>query len=278
MPSRASSHATPVGALLRQWRKVRKMTQLELALEAEVSTRHLSFLETGRSQPSAQMLLVLASVLEVPLRDRNALLGAAGFAPAYRETDLEAPEMAPVRTILDFMLRQAEPYGAVVVDGRWNLLEANAPAKRFTELFVVDRQAVLEDGPPNLLRLLLHPRGVRERCANWETLARAMVGRVHRELAVSHDAALARLLDEVLAYEGVPHDWRKFDVQQPSSLLLPMHMVLAEHELRLCTTLTSLGTAQDVTLSELRVETFFPADEASDALLRAWEDSGALEG
>lgn len=268
MPSPARNRATSVGALLKQWRKARKMTQLELAIDAEVSTRHLSFLETGRSRPSAEMLLVLASVLEVPLRERNALLAAAGFAPAYRETDLSAPEMAPVRTILDFMLRQAEPYGAVVIDGSWNLLEANPPAKLFTEMFVVDREAVLADGPPNLLRLLLHPLGVRRRCGNWETLARAMVGRVHRELAVGHDDRLARLLDQVLGYDGVPGDWRVFDIEQPSSLLLPMHMVLGSQELRLYTTVTSLGTAQDITLSELRVESFFPADEASDVLLR----------
>ena len=264
-----AAQPSPVGTLLRKWRQARKLTQLDLALDAEVSARHLSFLETGRSKPSREMLLILASVLEVPLRERNALLAAAGFTPAYRETDLSAPEMAPVRTILDFMLRHAEPYGAVVVDGCWNLLQANGPASIFTQTFVADPMAILALGPPNLLRLLLHPQGIRERCANWETLARAMVGRVHRELAVGHDGALARVLDEVLAYEGVPGDWRTLDVEEPSSLLLPMHMKHGEYDLRLYTTIASLGTAQDITLQELRVETFFPADPDSDRQLIA---------
>lgn len=259
---------SPVGSLLRKWRQARKMTQLELATEAEVSTRHLSFLENGRSKPSSEMLLVLSSVLEVPLRERNALLAAAGFAPAYRETDLNAPEMAPVRTIIDFMLKQAEPYGAVVVDGCWNLLQANAPASMFTATFVVDPAAVLADGPPNMIRLLLHPKGVRDRCANWKVLARAMVGRLHRELAVAHDAKLATLLKQVLAYDGVPSDWRTLDVEAPSSLLLPMHMKHGPYDLQLYTAITSLGTAQDVTLQELRIETFFPADDESDRQLR----------
>lgn len=224
------------------------------------------------------MLLVLSSVLEVPLRERNALLVSAGYAPAYRETHLEAEEMAPVRTILDFMLKQAEPYGAVVVDGAWNLLKANAPATAFTAMFVVDPAAVLAHGPPNMIRLLLHPGGIRDRCVNWATLARAMVGRLHREVAVARDPKLAKLLQEVLAYEGVPSDWRVLDVQAPSSLLLPMHMKHGSYDLRLFTAITSLGTAQDVTLQELRVETFFPADDASDQQLRQISAAEHSEG
>jgi transcriptional regulator with XRE-family HTH domain len=269
MNTTVTEHAIAVGSMLRQWRAARNMTQLELALEAEVSTRHLSFIENGRSNPSREMLLILGSVLEIPLRERNALLVSAGFAPAYRETNLEAPEMAPVRTVVDFMLEQAQPYGAVVVDGSWNLLRANAPATLFTHTFVLDPPAVLMDGPPNLLRLLLHPAGVRQRCLNWQALARAMVGRVHRELAMAHDRALAAVLDQVLAYEGVPADWRVLDVQEPSSLLLPMHMRTERQELQFFTTITSLGTAQDITLQELRIESFFPADPESD---RIWKD------
>jgi len=245
------------------------MSQLEVALEAEVSPRHLSFLETGRSRPSAEMLLVLSSVLDVPLRDRNALLMAGGFAPAYRETDLDAPEMAPIRTVIDFMLKQAEPYGAVLVDGAWNLLQSNGPAAQVTGRFVVDPVAVLAEGPPNLLRLLLHPRGVRDRCPNWEEVARSMIARATRELAIHPHPELARTVEEVLAYEGVPGSFREVSLREPATLLLPLHLRHEGLDLRLFSTITSLGTAQDITLSELRIEHFFPADPATDRAVRA---------
>ena len=244
------------------------MTQLELAREAEVSTRHLSFVETGKSKPSSEMLLLLSSALELPLRERNALLVSAGFPPAYRETSLEAPEMAQVRTLLDFMLKQAEPFGAVVVDGAWNLIRANGPATLFTGMFAKDPAAVLREGPPNMVRLLLHPAGLRERCVNWSVLAGQMVGRLHREVAITHDKRISSLLEEVLAYEGVPQTWRGFDVEAQPDLLLPMHMRHGDFNLRLYTAITTLGSAQDVSLQELRIETFFPADAASDAQLR----------
>jgi transcriptional regulator with XRE-family HTH domain len=262
-----------VGALLRKWRRARKLTQLELALEAEVSTRHLSFIETGRSQPSASMILVLGSVLELPLRERNALLIAAGYPPAYTDTDLDAPELAPVRRVIDHVLENAEPYGAVVVDGRWNLLRANQAATRFTARFARNRAAVLAAGAPNLIRLLMHPDGVRPFCVNWDAVAREMVLRLHRELALSQDADLARLLNEVLSYEDVPADWRRFEVGSDASLLVPLHMRRDDLDLRLLSTITTLGTTYDVTLRDLRIETFFPMDDATARQLRSLAES-----
>ncbi|MFT5358290.1 MAG: transcriptional regulator with XRE-family HTH domain [Polyangiales bacterium] len=272
--SSMSPTPSPVGSLLRKWRLARKMTQLELASEAEISTRHLSFVETGKSNASSEMILILASALELPLRERNALLVSAGFAPAYRETSLDSPDMGQVRMLIDFMLKQAEPFGAVVVDGCWNLVRANTPAKLFTGIFVSDPAAVLRAGPPNMVRLLLHPAGLRERCVNWSTLARDMVCRLHREVAVTHDRRLASLLDEVLAYEGVPKDWRRFDIEAPQELLLPMHVRHRGFDLRLYTAITTLGSAQDISLQELRIETFFPADAKSDAQLRGLAGAG----
>lgn len=244
------------------------MTQLELASEAEISTRHLSFVENGKSKASSEMLLILASALELPLRERNALLVSAGFAPAYRETSLDSPDMSQVRLLIDFMLKQAEPFGAVVVDGCWNLVRANGPATLFTGLFVTNPAAVLQAGPPNMVRLLLHPAGLRDRCVNWSTLARDMVGRLHREVMVTHDKRLAALLEEVLAYEGVPKEWRRFDVEVLPDPLLPMHVRHEGVDLRLYTAITTLGSAQDISLQELRIETFFPADAESDTQLR----------
>lgn len=243
------------------------MTQMDLAFAAEVSTRHLSFVETGRSQPSRELLLVLGSVLDLPLRDRNAVLVAGGFAPAYRETDLSAPEMGPVRQAIDFILRSTEPHGAVLVDGRWNLLQANRPASLFTQRFVVNPEEACGGQPPNLLRLLLHPAGIRDHCSNWTEVAQAMISRVHREVSMGEDRDLAKLVDEVLSYPGVPKNFRAVDVQQAPPLLIPMNMHADGVELRLFTTITTVGTALDVTLQELRIESFFPADAATAAVI-----------
>jgi transcriptional regulator with XRE-family HTH domain len=268
MRSMSEARSSPVGALLKRWRLARHMSQLALALEAEVSTRHISFIENGRANPSREMLLILASVLEVPLRERNALLAAGGFTAAYGRRDLDDEDMAPVRRAIEFLLARHEPYGAVVVDGRWNLLHSNEAATRLTMLFCDDPIAASEGQPPNLLRLLLHPRGVRAGLTNWEEVARETVRRARRELASTGDEELAALLDEVLGYPGVPSHVHRVDLTAPSALMVPMHLVAGELELRLFTTITTLGTAQDVTLQELRIEGFFPADEETDAKLR----------
>jgi len=264
------STVSSFGNLLRQWRSTRKLTQLALAEEAEVSTRHISFMETGRSKPSREMVLVLASVLELPLRDRNALLLAAGYAPAYHEGNLDAPEMRPVVRALKFMLAQANPYGAVVLDGAWDILMSNDAATRFTQRLVRDPATLLAAGNLNMLRLLFHPAGIRHAIVNWEDVARSTIGRVHRDLHHrADDRRMAALLDEVLTYPDVPRDFRQLDLSEHPSLLIDVHFRHEEFEARTFSTITTLGTAQDVTLQEIAIEVFFPSDDASDAVMKA---------
>src|SRR5437899_4713657 len=168
-----------IGQLLRQWRERRRLSQLDLAVDAGVSTRHLSFIETGRAQPSREMVLLLARALDVPLRDRNDLLTTAGYAPIYRATSLEAPAMAQVRRALDFILRQQEPYPALVLDRHWNVLEVNAGSARFQAHFL-DPKAVAELGPPNAMRLMFHSRALRPHILNWEAAAASLIQWLHR--------------------------------------------------------------------------------------------------
>src|SRR3989442_412390 len=178
---RKTASESALGPLLRQWRERRRMSQLTLAVEAEVSSRHLSFIETGRAKPSREMVLLLARVLEVPPRGRNELLLAAGYAPVYLERGLESPEMTQVRRALDFMLRQQEPFPALVVDGHWNVLMSNEGMQRVMGLFLDPAQAATL-GPANAMRLFYHPRGVRPYIVNWEATAAALIQWLHRDL------------------------------------------------------------------------------------------------
>lgn len=264
----SATQGSNVGRLLRQWRQTRKMTQFELALEADVSTRHVSYVENGKSAPSREMLLILASVLDLPLRERNALLLAGGFAPVYGETNLDDRSLKPIVAALDFLLERTEPYAAVVVDVAWTMLRSNGAAQRMTELFVDDVAGVCEGHPPNLLRLLMHPRGVRDACENWDQVAREMIDRLRREISVTADFRLIQLLEEVLSYPGVPKSLRTSEMLRDPSLLIPLRLRRGETSLNLFTTITTLGTAQDVTLQELRIESFLPADEPTDRTLR----------
>lgn len=266
---RASAERTApaFGGLLRRWRAARRMSQLVLATEAEISTRHLSFLETGRSQPSREMVLLLAGVLDVPLRERNELLAAAGYAPVYRETALGAPELGQVRRALHFMLAQQEPYPALVVDRHWNLLMQNQAASRMLGLFVDPAEAAQVPGPPNVVRMTFHPRGLRPYIVNWEAVAGPLIQQVHREaLGGIADEGTRRLLDELLAYPGVPARWRTPDAGAQSAPVLPLTLRKGGVAAGFFTTIATLGTPQDVTLQELRVECFFPADEATEKL------------
>ena len=251
--------------VIRYWRVARRMSQLALATEAEISSRHLSFLETGRAQPSREMVLRLAAVLDVPLRDQNALLTAAGYAPIYRESPLGAPELSQVRRALGFMLAQQEPYPALVVDHHWNLLVQNEGARRVFGLFL-DPDALAEvPGPPNVVRMTFHPRGLRRYIANWEALAGPMIQQIHREAVGGiPDEAIRQLLEEVLSYPGVPARWRTPDAQAQSAPFLPIALRKGDLALRFFTTIATLGTPQDITLQELRVECFYPADDATE--------------
>lgn len=264
---RAGSSDSAFGRVLREWRARRRMSQLELAVEAGVSSRHVSFIETGRAQPSREMVLLLARVLDVPLRDRNDLLTAAGYAALYRATDLEAPAMDQVRRALDFMLRQQEPYPAIVVDRHWTIMKANGGAARLVEAFV-DPSATAELGG-NAMRLMFHPRGFRPHIVNWEPMAAALIQWLHRDvLAGLADAETRRLLEELLAYPGVPPRWRTLDLDASTAPFLAIEFRKRDLELRFFSTLTSLGTPHDITLQELRIEAFFPADEATETASR----------
>ena len=262
-----------VGGLLRQWRERRRMSQLALAVEAEVSSRHLSFMETGRSHPSREMVLLLSEVLDVPPRARNDLLAAAGYAPIYRESDLDSPEMAQFRRALDFLLRQQEPYPAIVLDRYWNILLANEGTDRFMGLWM-EPEAVAALGPPNGLRLICHPQALRPYIVNWEATAAALIQWLHRDLLRSADAGLRLLLDELLAYPDVPHNWRTLDLDAPTAPFLAIEMQKGAVRLSFFTTLTTLGTPYDITLHELRIESFFPADESTNTTLQQLTAAG----
>ncbi|HEY7072152.1 MAG TPA: helix-turn-helix transcriptional regulator [Acidimicrobiales bacterium] len=251
----------PVGQLLAHWRGVRRMSQLALASEAQVSPRHVSFVESGRSRPSAAMVLTLARALDVPLRERNQMLLAAGHAPVYPEADLDAPAMAPVRAAVDRILDHHSPFPAVVKDRHWNTVIANEPARALL--------GWLLGGPPprpaNFVRLIFDPDGLRPHVANWDVVAEMLIQRVHREaVAGTADLETLDLLDEALARPGVPEAWRSPDFVLAPTPMLPI--VFAKDGLRLSyfTMVTSLGTPLDITAQELRIESFYPADEATE--------------
>jgi transcriptional regulator with XRE-family HTH domain len=261
--------APTFGDVLRRWRLARGMSQLTLATEAEISSRHLSFLETGRAHPSREMVLLLAGVLDVPLREQNVLLTAAGFAPVYRETALGAPELQQVRRALGFMLAQQEPYPALVVDQHWNLLMQNQAAGRVLGLFLDAKAVAQVPGPPNVVRMTFHPRGLRPSITNWEAIAGPLIQQIHRAAVGGvPDEGTRRLLEEILAYPGVPARWRTPDPRAQSSPLMPLALRKGDVSARFFTTIATVGTPQDITLQELRVECFFPADEATEALAR----------
>ena len=252
-----------VGALIRRWRNARGLSQLALAAESVVSLRHLSFIETGRSSPSRAMVLKLAEVLDVPLRERNSLLLAAGFAPVYRESALDGPELAAVREALDAILAQQEPYPALVMDREWNIRRTNAAAARFFG-FLQAGHDTSAPGPPNVLRRMFHPEGVRRYVRNWPDVCEALVRRVRREAVGGvTDERAQGILQEVLAYPGVPASLRSLDPAVPTLPVVPIRYARDGREFDYFSTVTTLGTAQDVTLQELRIECFFPANEAT---------------
>jgi len=268
MHTSVAPHHTPtIGTLLKRWRQHRRMSQLALALEAEISARHLSFIETGRAQPSRDMVLLLAQVLEVPLRSRNDLLTAAGYAPIYRETALDAPEMAQIRRTLDFMLGQQEPYPAIVLDRLWNIHMTNTAMRRVVGCFI-DDTAMTAAGAPNAMRLIMHPQGLRPCIVNWDAAAATLIQWLHRDLLRTDDPATRRLLDEILAYPDVPRQWRTLDLAASSAPCLAIEFRKAEVRFSFFTLLASLGTSYDITLRELRIECFFAADEATEGALR----------
>ena len=251
-----------VGPLLREWRSRRHLSQMDLALEAGVSTRHLSFVETGRSRPSAEMVVTLAEQLDVPLRDRNQLLLAAGHAPRYEQHDLDAPEMGPVREALDSVLTGHEPYPAVVVDRHWGMVAANSAVGVLTESVAPH----LLEPPVNVLRASLHPEGCAPRIVNLAEWRAHLLDRVGRQAVATGDPALAALHDEVAAYPG--GDGTHAPDLAAGEIAVPLRIRYRDIELAFISTMTLFGTAVDITLSELAIESFFPADDATGRFLR----------
>ena len=248
-----------VGELLRHWRGVRRLSQLALALEAETTTRHLSFIETGRSQPSRAMVLRRARVLDVPIRERNQLLLAAGYAPVYPETGLAAEDAALVTAALTRMLESHEPYPAVVMDRYWNIVDRNHAAQALFGWLLRDRA---QEGPANLIRNFFDPDGLRPYVANWDEAANALLQRVHREaIGGVPDAQTLALLEEILAWPGVPRP----DLTRPLLPIVPVVFSRDGRSFNYFSAVTTLGTPQDALLQELRVECLHPVDEQTAA-------------
>lgn len=258
------------GRELRRWRMARRYSQLELSAVADVSQRHLSHLETGRSNPSRDMVLQLAEALEVPLRARNELLGAAGFAPAFPAGDLDGDDRARIRRVLQAVLDAHDPAPAYVVDRGWDLVLANEATSRLTAL-LPDAEAAAAAARGNVLRLLLHPDGLRPHVVNLGEAAAVLLGRLRREVTEHGGAAdLAALLEEMEALAGSTTT----DTGPPTArdLAVPLHLDLGGTTLRLLTMIATIGAAHDVTVEELRIETLLPADDATRQALAQLAD------
>lgn len=254
--------AESFGDQLRWWRAQRRLSQLDLAGRAEVSTRHLSFLETGRSRPSREMVVHLAEVLDVPLRERNRMLTGAGFAPVYGERSLDDAALAQVRGALEAVLAGHEPYPAVVVDRHWNLVDANAPAS----LFLADVAPELLEPPVNVMRLSLHPDGLAPNIENLAQYAQHVLWRLRRQHERTADPVLGALLDEIAGW--APPEAVAVPVGDPG-VVLPMRYRYRGEVLDLFSTVAVFGAPLDVTLDDVAIEAFYPADDASAARLRS---------
>lgn len=249
-----------VGTMLRGWRQRRRLSQLELALEAGVSTRHLSFVETGRSKPSPEMVLHLAEQLQVPLRERNQLLLAAGYAPQYAARSLEDPDMSPIRDALGRVLSGHEPYPAIAVDRQWNLVASNSALGPLLEGVAPE----LLQPPVNCLRLALHPEGLAPRTLNLAEWRGHLLHRLARQIGLTGDETLAALYRELLDYPGPPLT----DPPHGSSeIMVELRLASGDDELAFFSTVTTFGTAVDITAAELSIEAFFPADATTAAAL-----------
>ncbi|MBQ1028458.1 helix-turn-helix domain-containing protein [Micromonospora parva] len=254
----------PLGDLLREWRRTRGMSQLDLSIEAGVSARHLSFVETGRSRPSPDLILRLAEQLDIPLAERNTMLLAAGYAPAYPSHQLADPELAPLRAAVRQILDGHGPYPAVLVDRQWHLVEANPAVALFTA--GVDPRLLVP--PVNVLRLTLHPGGLAPRIVNLSQWRGHLLGRLRQQVLATDDAALSALLQELRGYPGGD------DVAAPeddtlSRVVIPLRYRHGDRDLSFVSTTTLFGTPLDVTVSGLAVEAFFPADPVTTATLHA---------
>jgi transcriptional regulator with XRE-family HTH domain len=246
----------PIGEHLREWRQRRRMSQLDLACEADISTRHLSFLETGRSLPSRDMILHLAERLDIPLRERNVLLLAAGYAPVFPLRPLDDPALRPARKAVDLVLAGHEPYPAVAIDRHWTLVAANGAVP----LLLAGADPSLLRPPVNVLRLSLHPAGLASRIANLPQWRAHLLMRLRQQIDVTADPVLRDLLKELSAYPAPPATGGRDAEPDYAGVAVPFRLVTEEGILSFFSTTTVFGTPVDITLSELAIEAFFPAD------------------
>jgi transcriptional regulator with XRE-family HTH domain len=260
---RAMASVHPVGDQLREWRQRRRMSQLALATEAEISTKHLSFLETGRAQPSREMVMHLAERLAIPLREQNLLLVAAGYAPVFPERALDDPALRTARKAIDLVLKGHEPYPALAVDRHWNLVANNAAVPAL----LAPADPSLLKPPVNVLRVSLHPGGLAPRIANLAEWRAHLLARLRRQIDLSADAALTALFDELSAYPA-PISTRPVRSDELAAVVIPVQLVSELGTLCFFSTTTVFGTPVDITLSELALESFFPADAATAEALR----------
>jgi transcriptional regulator with XRE-family HTH domain len=257
------------------WRKKRSLSQLQLAMAAACSQRHVSFLELGRTKPSREMVLRLSGALDLPLRQSNELLLAAGYAPAWAETNLDAAKLAPIREALDYMLAQQEPYPAFVVDRRWNLLQANKGAVAMVGFLV----GPIKPGTAiNLADALVGPDVLRPHLANWSEVARYFVRSVEADALADATAETAALLDRLLSYKDVADAISQLPSGGSDDPVLPMHFERDGIRLSLFTTIATLGMPQNITLQELRIESFFPMDEETRAAFHKWSEFDRRKG
>jgi len=267
------SNGSPLGRLLKDWRGRRGFSQLDLAVAARTTQRHLSFIESGRTIPSRDMILRLAATMDMPLRQQNALMIAAGYAPAWRERNFTAPDFAAVDRALDYMLARHEPYPAFVVDRRWNLLRANRGAVKLTEFLTGPTPVDTAAEPVNLAIALVSPDGLRPFIVNWEEVVLYFLRGVQADAQADGSPETAELLNRLLSFPGVP---ALSDVPPPDEAqnpVLPIHFRHGETSLRLFTTIATLGTPRDVTLQEVRIEFFFPMDDSASQIMGGWNNA-----
>jgi transcriptional regulator with XRE-family HTH domain len=254
------SPMTRAGALVREWRVARRLSQLDLALDAEISPRYLSCVETGKSPPSREMVVRLAEALHMPLRERNTLLVAAGYAPMYPETALSTPALTQVRHAIDLMLQQQEPYPAFLLNRYWDVLSANRAAARISKLVLRGKTS----SHANMIRHIFDPQDLRSAITNWEEVAGDLIRHLHTAIAASPSDTKARaLLEEALSYPDVPLQWRTRDPAATPSPLLTTVFERDGQQLSFFSTITTFGTPRDVTIDELHIESCFPMDDAT---------------
>jgi transcriptional regulator with XRE-family HTH domain len=268
-PSSSPTATRTIGDLLREWRQRRRMSQLLLATEADISTRHLSFVESGRALPSREMVMHLAERLEVPLRARNALLVAAGYAPLFRERPLSDPQLAAAREAVELVLKGHEPYPALAIDRHWTIVATN---NAIAPLLSGASPELLKP-PVNALRLSLHPQGIAASIVNWHAWREHVLARLQRQIDVSGDDTLSALRDELAAYPAPPGvDATNADDASVNQIAVPLRLRTPLGVLSFFSTTTVFGTPVDITLSELAIEAFFPADQETAAALREFAE------